>query len=150
MVNQQTLTGNWNDIKGQIRKKWGQLTNDDVQVFSGNVDQLIGMIQTKTGEARASVERFLEDVTSRGAGGISQAADTVRSYATEAAAQTRAYAGQAVESIEQGSQDAYEAMRQGYKEAEDTIRSRPAESVALCFGAGILTGLLLALTFRGR
>ena len=37
MVNQQTLSGNWNDIKGKIRKKWGQLTNDDVQVFNGNV-----------------------------------------------------------------------------------------------------------------
>jgi uncharacterized protein YjbJ (UPF0337 family) len=150
MLNQQTLSGNWNDIKGKIRKKWGQLSNDDVQVFNGNVDQLIGMIQTKTGEARNNVERFLEEATSNGAAGVNQAAEAVRNYATGAATQARDYAGQAMEAVEQRSQQAYDSVRQGYSEAEDTIRSRPAESVAVCFGAGVLTGLLLALTFRNR
>jgi uncharacterized protein YjbJ (UPF0337 family) len=150
MLNQQTLSGNWNDIKGKIRKKWGQLSNDDVQVFNGNVDQLIGMIQTKTGEARNNVERFLEEATSNGAAGVNQTAEAVRNYATGAATQARDYAGQAMEAVEQRSQQAYDSVRQGYSEAEDTIRSRPAESVAICFGAGVLTGLLLALTFRNR
>jgi uncharacterized protein YjbJ (UPF0337 family) len=150
MVNQQTLSGNWNEIKGQIRRKWGQLTNDDVQAFNGNVDQLIGMIQTKTGEARNNVERFLEEATSKGAEGFSQAAETVRNYATGAATQAREYAGQAVEAVEQGSQQAYDSVRRSYMDAEETVRSRPAESVAVCFGAGVLTGLLLALTFRSR
>jgi uncharacterized protein YjbJ (UPF0337 family) len=150
MVNQQTLSGNWNDIKGKIRKKWGQLTNDDVQVFNGNVDQLIGMIQQKTGDARNNVEKFLEEATGNGAAGVAQAAEAVRTYATGAATQAREYAGQAMETVEQRSQQAYDAVRQGYSEAEDTIRSRPAESVAICFGAGVVTGLLLALTFRSR
>lgn len=150
MVNQQTLSGNWNDIKGKIRKKWGQLSNDDVQVFNGNVDQLIGMIQTKTGEARNNVERFLEEVSSNGAAGVNQAAEAVRTYATGAATQAREYAGHAMEAVEQRSQQAYDTVRQGYSDAEDTVRSRPAESVAVCFGAGVLTGLLLALTFRSR
>jgi uncharacterized protein YjbJ (UPF0337 family) len=150
MVNQQTLSGNWNDIKGKIRKKWGQLTNDDVQVFNGNVDQLIGMIQQKTGDARNNVEKFLEEATSNGAAGVAQAAEAVRTYATGAATQAREYAGQALETVEQQSQQAYDAVRQGYSDAEDTIRSRPAESVAICFGAGVVTGLLLALTFRSR
>ena len=61
MVNQQTLQGNWNEIKGKLRNKWGQLTNDDLQSVHGNVDQLIGLIQRKTGEARNSVEQFLEE-----------------------------------------------------------------------------------------
>src|SRR5262245_7846004 len=56
MVNQQTLQGNWNEIKGKLRSKWGQLTNDDLQTAHGNVDQLIGLIQRKTGEARSSIE----------------------------------------------------------------------------------------------
>ena len=150
MVNQQTLSGNWNDIKGQIRKKWGQLTNDDLQVFNGNIEQLIGTIQRKTGEARQNIERFLEEATSQGAENVSQAAGAVRNYATSAAMQAREYAGQAIEAVEQGSQQAYDTVRQGYMDTEETIRSRPAESVAICFGAGVLTGLLLALTFRGR
>ena len=55
MVNQQTLQGNWNELKGKLREKWGQLTNEDLQVAQGNVDQLIGLIQRKTGEARSGM-----------------------------------------------------------------------------------------------
>src|SRR3954463_12592229 len=66
MVNQQTLQGNWNEIKGKLRNKWGQLTNDDLQSAQGNIDQLVGLIQRKTGEARNSIEKFLEDATASG------------------------------------------------------------------------------------
>lgn len=150
MINQQILSGNWNAVKGQLRKKWGQLTNDDVQVFDGNVERLVGLIQTKTGEARSSVEQFLENVTSSSANGISQAAEKVRDYASSAASQAREYAGQAASAIEQGSQQAVDSMRQGYRDAEEVVRHRPTESVVVCFGAGLLTGLLLALTLRSR
>src|SRR5437899_3320409 len=67
MINQQTLQGNWNEIKGKLRSKWGQLTNDELQSFDGNVDRLVGIIQRKTGEARNSVEHFLEEVSANGA-----------------------------------------------------------------------------------
>jgi uncharacterized protein YjbJ (UPF0337 family) len=55
VLNQQVLQGNWNEIRGKLREKWGELTNDDVQSFNGNVDQLIGSIQRKTGESRESI-----------------------------------------------------------------------------------------------
>src|SRR5262245_3461969 len=85
MVNAQTLQGNWNEIKGKLRHKWGQLTNDDVQQFGGNVEQLVGLIQRKTGEARSSVEHYLEELTANGASAFSQASETVRGYAQQAA-----------------------------------------------------------------
>ena len=161
MINQQTLSGNWNDVKGRLRKRWGQLTNDDVQAFNGNVDQLVGMIQKKTGEARDSVESFLEEMSRNGSSAVGQAADTVKDYATSAARQTREYAGQAANQvrdysnqaasvIEQGSEQAMDAFRQGYHQAESAIRSRPGESIALCFCAGILTGVLLSMSLRSR
>ena len=89
MVNQQTLQGNWNEIKGKLRTKWGQLTNDEVQVFDGNVDRLVGLIQRKTGEARESVEKYLEEVGASSASGIAQAAETVRGYAKQATDQVQ-------------------------------------------------------------
>jgi len=137
MVNTQSLQGNWNEIKGKLRSKWGQLTGDDVQQFNGNVDQLVGMIQRKTGEARSSVEHFLEELTSNGSSSISQAAETVREYATQVAGETQKRAGEAAESV-----------RQGYQEAEKMIRQRPAESAAVCFGTGVLVGVLLGLVLR--
>jgi eukaryotic-like serine/threonine-protein kinase len=65
--NRQALQGNWDEIRGQLRSKWGQLTSDDLQTFNGNVDQLVGLIQRKTGEARSSVENFLDELTTSGA-----------------------------------------------------------------------------------
>ena len=139
MVNQQTLQGNWNEIKGKLKSKWGQLTNDDLQQAHGNIDQLIGLIQRKTGEARNSVEKFLEDLTANGSSTVSQAAETAREYAQ-----------QAMESVQQRTQQASESLRQGYEEAEEIIRRRPAESAALCFGVGMLAGVILGLAMRSR
>ena len=137
MVNTQTLQGNWNEIRGKLKNKWGQLTGDDLQTFNGNVDQLVGLIQRKTGEARGSVETFLEELTANGSSSISQAAETVREYATQVANETSKRAGEAAESV-----------RHGYQEAEKMIRDRPAESAAVCFGTGLLVGVLLGLVLR--
>lgn len=139
MVNQQTLQGNWNEIKGRLRNKWGQLTNDELQSFDGNVERLIGLIQRKTGEGRNSVENFLEELTSNGSSTISQATAAVGEYAQQAAGR-----------LQEGSKQAAETMRHGYEEAERMVKQRPAESVAVCFGAGVLAGLMLGLMMRSR
>ncbi len=134
MINEQVLQGHWNEIKGKLRSKWGQLTNDDVQNFDGNIDRLLGLIQRKTGEGREAIERFLNDVTAEGSSAFEQARETARDYAHQAS-----------ERIQAGSRQAAEAVRQGYEEAEEVVRRRPSEAAAVCFGAGILTGLVVAL-----
>jgi uncharacterized protein YjbJ (UPF0337 family) len=150
MVNQQTLQGNWNEIKGKLRSKWGALTNDDVQSFNGNVDQLVGLIQRKTGEARSSIEGYLEEVSSKGAGAFSQAAESARQYAGQAAETARQYAGQATETIQESSKHAAESFRHGYEQAEEMVRERPMESLAVCFGAGVFVGMIMGVLMRGR
>jgi len=150
MVNQQTLQGNWNEIKGKLRNKWGQLTNDDLQSAHGNIDQLVGLIQRKTGEARGSIEKFLEDATSGGSSAFSQAADTAREYAHEAMEQVQQRSQQAADQFRQGYDQASEVLRQRYEDAEEMIRERPAESAAVCFGVGMLVGVVLGLALRSR
>ena len=139
MINQATLQGNWNEIKGKLRKHWGQLSNDDVQTFNGNVDQLVGLIQRKTGEARSQVEDFLDELTANGSASLTDAVENVREYAHQAA-----------DKIQEGSQQAMDTFREGYGQAEDMIRQRPTESVAICFGVGVFVGLLLGASLRGR
>ena len=75
MVNTQVLQGQWNQVRGQLKKKWGQLTEDDLKFTNGNIDQLVGRIQHKTGEAREAIEGFLDELTSQGASAISHAAE---------------------------------------------------------------------------
>ena len=150
MVNQQTLQGNWNEIKGKLRNKWGQLTNDDLQQAHGNVDQLVGLIQRKTGEARTSVEKFLEDATGGGASALNEATETAHEYAQQAMETVQ-------ERVEAGGRVGPQGLRPGSRVAEarlrrsrDMIKERPAESAAVCFGVGMLVGVLLGLTLRSR
>lgn len=139
MVNQQTLQGNWNEIKGKLRSKWGQLTGDDLQATKGNIDELVGLIQRKTGEARSSIEKYLEQMTADGASYVGQATETVRDYANQAAS-----------SLSDVSERAATSVRRGYEEAERTIRQRPGEAAAVCFGVGMLAGVVLGLCLRNR
>jgi len=139
MINQQTLQGNWNEIKGKLRSKWGSLTDDDLTTFNGNVDQLVGTIQRKTGEARDGIEQFFEQLTAGGAAAISRAGETVR-----------AGAQQAVDSVQKTSQKAAASVRAGYADVEEMVRQRPTESLAVCFGAGVITGVVVSLLLRWR
>jgi uncharacterized protein YjbJ (UPF0337 family) len=60
-MNKLEMKGNWNITKGRLKQKWGNLTDDDLDVASGNVDELVGRIQKRTGERREAIERALED-----------------------------------------------------------------------------------------
>lgn len=139
MINQQTIQGNWNEIKGKLLSKWGSLTDDDLAVFNGTVDQLVGTIQRITGEARENIEHFLDQLTSDGAAAIRQTSETVRTGAHTAA-----------DSVRLSSQRATEAVREGYADAEDMVRQRPGMSLAVCFGVGLVAGLVVSEILRRR
>jgi len=47
-----TLKGNWNQLKGRVREKWGLLTNDDLEHIAGHKDRLIGKLQERYGKAK--------------------------------------------------------------------------------------------------
>ncbi len=139
MANQQTLQGNWNEIKGRIRSHWGQLTDDDLSHFHGEVDSLVGAIQRKTGEGRESIEKYLNELTASAGSTIGQAAESVRQYTQRA-----------TESMQTTARQAADQLRSGYGEAEHFVQDRPAESMAVCFGAGVVTGVLLGILFSSR
>jgi uncharacterized protein YjbJ (UPF0337 family) len=147
-MNQQTLEGNWNEIKGKLHERWGQLTNDDLQKARGNVDQLVGLIQRKTGEARERVEQYLNDLTSNGGAGVSKMAETVRGYASSAAESARGYASSATETAEEARARAADMLRGGYVQTERMIQQRPIESLAVGFGAGLIAGVIIGLVMR--
>ncbi len=135
MISQQVLDGKWHEISGRLKAKWGKLADDDLRTFDGNVEQLVGWLQHKTGETREAVERFLDQLTDEGSGIFSSVRDRVEETA-----------GQAADSAREG----YEAMRQGYAEAEKVVQHRPGQAVAVAFGLGLLGGLGVALLLRGR
>jgi uncharacterized protein YjbJ (UPF0337 family) len=138
-INAQELQGQWNKLRGQVKEKWGQLTDDDLQIHGGNIDQLVGRIQQKTGEGREAIEKFLGDLTSHGASAISQAAGAVSSFSANAGERFRDQYG-----------NLSDQARERYDQAQDMVRQNPAQSVAAAFGVGLVAGLIVGLALRSR
>lgn len=57
---QDKLKGNWNQIKGNLKQRWGNLTDDELLYEEGKEDELIGKIQKKTGETKENINDFIE------------------------------------------------------------------------------------------
>jgi uncharacterized protein YjbJ (UPF0337 family) len=55
------VEGNWKQVKGKIKEKWGQLTDDDLDKIAGRRDQLEGKIQERYGMAKDKVRRDVDD-----------------------------------------------------------------------------------------
>lgn len=57
-----TVSGDWLQIKGAIKQQWGKLTNDDITEINGNREKLVGkLISTysmASDEAEKEVDRF--------------------------------------------------------------------------------------------
>ncbi len=138
-INTQELQGQWNQIRGQVKQKWGQLTDDDLQIQGGNVDQMVGRIQQRTGEGREAIENYLTDLTSRGASTIAQATEAVSGMAHQAG-----------ERLREGYSQVAERFPEGYDRAQDLVRHNPGQSVAAAFGVGIVAGLVVGLALRSR
>lgn len=59
-MNEDTLKGQWTQLKGTVREQWGKLTNDDVDQIQGKAEQLIGKIQERYGVARDEAQRQVD------------------------------------------------------------------------------------------
>lgn len=137
MVNSQSLQGNWNELRGQVKKVWGQLTDSDLDQFKGNVQELVGTIQKKTGQAKETIERELNDIANRGASTAGRATEAVQHAASQAG-----------ERIHEGYDYAATKVQDGYAQAEDLVKQRPAESIAVAFSSGLIAGVILGLVLR--
>ena len=62
-MNHHVLSGKWSQLKGNVRKQWGKLTQDDVDQVRGHAEILAGRIQERYGRAKeeacAEVEAWL-------------------------------------------------------------------------------------------
>jgi len=56
-MNRDQLEGQWKQIRGEAKRQWGKLTDDDINEIDGNHDRLVGKIQEKYGRTREEAER---------------------------------------------------------------------------------------------
>jgi uncharacterized protein YjbJ (UPF0337 family) len=57
-----SIKGNWNEVKGKLKQKYGQLTDDDLAYAEGKEDELVGKLQKKLGKTRQEVIKEIESL----------------------------------------------------------------------------------------
>jgi ElaB/YqjD/DUF883 family membrane-anchored ribosome-binding protein len=127
-IDVQTIQGDWNHLCGLARQRWNQLTEDDLRVQVGNIEQLFSRIQQKTGEGREAIEKFFSEMTSRGSTAIAHAAEAAGQYAHQVSDQ----------------------IRERYESAEGRVRRHPTQTVVAALGIGLVIGLIVGLSNRAR
>ncbi len=54
--------GRWNEIKGKVKKAYGDLTEDDLTYEEGKENELLGKLQEKTGKKKEELENWLNSL----------------------------------------------------------------------------------------
>jgi len=139
MINPDALNGRWQEVKQKLYERWAQLTNEELQSFDGNVEQLMDLIERKTGDAREIIEQYLTELTANAAAVLDRSAQEVIDYAQ-----------QSRERVEASTRQAVDLVIENCKKVDSYARQRPVETMLVCFGAGVLTGLTLGWLIRRR
>ncbi len=55
-MNWEQVEGHWKQLKGTVKKKWGELTDDEIDIVEGKREDLIGQLQAKYGYTKEKAE----------------------------------------------------------------------------------------------
>ncbi|HEX9142721.1 MAG TPA: CsbD family protein [Candidatus Binatia bacterium] len=60
-MNKEQFEGSWKQFKGELKKQWGQFTDNDLLEAEGDYDKFLGVVQKRYGDKREEVERWAMD-----------------------------------------------------------------------------------------
>ena len=60
-MNSDRIEGNWHQMVGSVKEKWGKLTDDDLKVIEGSVERLVGKVQERYGIALEEAHKQVEE-----------------------------------------------------------------------------------------
>lgn len=60
-MNEDKIKGQWKQLAGKLKAKWGKLTHDDIDIAEGNSEYLAGKIQERYGVARDEAHKQVKD-----------------------------------------------------------------------------------------
>jgi uncharacterized protein YjbJ (UPF0337 family) len=128
------IEGNWKQMKGTVKEKWGKLTDDDLTLINGRRDQLEGKIQERYGfakdQARKEIEDWYRSVES-------DLAEQIEAMRADIQTLTSSVARIANKQIGRAQDRAIEAAN----DADDAIRRNPLSAVAIALGLGFVYGV---------
>lgn len=61
-MNKLRFKGSWNEVKGKLKQKYGQLTDNDLTFAEGKDEELLGRLQNRLGRSKDELRREIEDL----------------------------------------------------------------------------------------
>ena len=72
-MNSDQFEGQWKQLKGKVKQRWGKLTDDDLTSLSGKKDELVGRIQQRYGITREQAEKEADEWATTSAADLNRA-----------------------------------------------------------------------------
>lgn len=61
-MNKDQVEGKWEQVKGEIKKTWGKLSDDEIAYYNGSRQKFLGVLQEKYGLATEAAEKRLDQL----------------------------------------------------------------------------------------
>ena len=61
-MNTTEIKGNWNELKGKLKKKYAILTDNDLLYDDGREDELFGRLQKRLGKTKSELKKIFEEL----------------------------------------------------------------------------------------
>ena len=159
-MNKFTFDGSWNEIKGKLRQKYAQLTDDDLQFAEGKGEEFLGRLQSRLGVGADQLQKTLNDIkgeveksadTAHGKfdaakAKVSEVAHDVTAKVSEVAGDLKAGVSEHAEQLKHKASEVYgdacEKVREWEKEGVHYVREQPRTVVLTALIAGFVIGFL--------
>jgi uncharacterized protein YjbJ (UPF0337 family) len=149
-----TYGTHWDEIKGQLKQRFGQLTDDDLAFVEGKGEELLARLREKLGMSVKELDQVLSEFNGAASDRLEKTkaklghlADEAREKAHAVAGEVRAKAGAAADEVKAQATAAYgqarERARGYFSEGEEYVRQNPRESLLAALCAGFVAGLLI-------
>ena len=142
-MNTFAFDGSWNKIKGKLKQRYAQFTDDDLVFVEGKAGELMGRLQSKLGLAEDAVVELLhgmkESATNFGEG--------VRDKVSEATARVGEVVGNAKAKVSEVAGEAYDHARESARalqgKAENFVTAQPLTALLTALAVGFVAGVLI-------
>lgn len=149
------LQSRWSSIKGKLKQKFAQLTDDDLTFAEGRSEELLARLQERLSISREELNATLDELSA----GEQGATGHVQAKAAEVSQQVRAQAGAVMGDLKQKSatlgeevkaqsaaayDEARARVRRLWQDGEEYVRTNPRESLLAAIAAGFVAALIVA------
>jgi uncharacterized protein YjbJ (UPF0337 family) len=129
------VEGNWKQMKGRAKERWGRLTDDDLTAIAGRRDQLEGMIQERYGYAKERARREIEDWYRSMESNLAEQIESLRSGIQNFSS-----------TVDRIAKEQFPRARtrttEVLDEAEEAVKRNPISALVVALGLGFLIGVL--------